>query len=76
MFEDLVKPFQPGVVIPSNRDPSGWHWTFHDATGNEYHYRVHDYERAHDAKVAQRRFVAASGNTDMLEMVNRLYGSE
>lgn len=74
MFEDLVKPFRPGTVIPSNRDPNGWHWTFHDATGNEYHYRVHDYERAFDAKVAMRRWVAASGNDEMMEMVQRLYG--
>ena len=76
MFEDCVKPFRPGVVIPSNRDPNGWHWTFLDATGNEYYYRVNDYERAHDAKVAMRRFVARSGNAEMQELVNRLYGQD
>lgn len=75
MFEHLERPFRPGVVIPSNRDPEGWHFTFHDATGNEYHYRVNDYQRSFDAKVAMRRFVAKSGNTDMMELVQRLYGT-
>ena len=45
-----------------------------DATGNEYHCRVVDHRRAFDAKVAMRRFVAESGNQDMLELVQRLYG--
>ena len=76
MFEDPAKPFRPGDVIPSNRDPGGWHWTFVDANGEEHCYRVHDYERVHDARVAMRRWVAASGNQEMLEMVNRLYGTE
>lgn len=76
MFEDLVKPYSPGHVIESNRCPGQWHWTFLDATGNEYYYRVNDYERAHDAKVAMRRFVARSGNAEMLELVNRLYGMD
>jgi hypothetical protein len=74
MFEHLERPFRPGVVIPSNRDPEGWHFTFHDATGNEYHYRINDYQRSFDAKVAMRRFVARSGNDEMLEIVQRLYG--
>lgn len=74
MFDHLAKPFLPGTVIPSNRDPMGWHFTFSDATGNEYYYRVTDYQRQHDAKVAMRRFVAGSGNTEMAELVRRLYG--
>lgn len=74
MYDHLAKPFAPGHVIESNRAPGRWHWTFLDATGNEYHHRVTDYERAFDAKVAMRRFVAASGNDDMLEVVQRLYG--
>lgn len=74
MFDNLVRPFRPGIVIPSNRDPNGWHWTFHDATGNEYYHRITDHQRVHDAKAAMRRFVADSGNEEMREMVQRLYG--
>ena len=74
MFEHLAKPFTPGYVIESNRCLGHWHWTFYDATGNEYHNRLIDYDRAFDAKVAMRRFVAASGNQDMLELVQHLYG--
>ena len=74
MFDHLAKPFTPGSVIESNRCPGAWHWTFYDATGNEYHCRVVDHRRAFDAKVAMRRFVAESGNQDMLELVQRLYG--
>lgn len=76
MYDALARPFTPGHIIESNRCPGHWHWTFVDATGREHHHRVQDHERAHDARVAMRRFVAASGNTEMMEMVNRLYGTE
>lgn len=70
-FGDLVEPFRPGMVIPSNRDPEGWHFTFSDATGNTYHYRVSDYRSAAEAKMAMRRFCAAFGNE---ELAAELYG--
>lgn len=62
MFDHLPRPFCPGTVIPSNRDPQGWHWTFRDAMGEEYHYRVIDYRNPAAAKQAMREFCARNGN--------------
>ncbi|CAB4143342.1 hypothetical protein UFOVP447_124 [uncultured Caudovirales phage] len=56
MFDHLSKPFKPGMVIPSNRDPGGWHFTFRDGTENTYHYRVNDYRTSWEAKAAMRKF--------------------
>jgi hypothetical protein len=73
MFDHLQEPFMPGTVIPSNRDPNGWHFTFRDATGNEYYYRVSDYSSAAEAKMSMRRFCAAFGNQELLD---ELYGPQ
>lgn len=58
MFNHLQKPFMPGMVIPSNRDPNGWHFTFRDALGETYHYRISDWQSATIAKTKMREFVA------------------
>ena len=74
MFDHLPRPFRPGMVIPSNRDPNGWHFTFVDAEGHEYYYRITDYRSPGLAKMAMRRFVAQSGNAEMRELVADRYG--
>ena len=69
-FEHLPKPFTPGSVIPSNRSPGEWHWTVRCALGEEYYWRVTDYALASDAKLAMRRWCAASGNTELLQYLD------
>lgn len=56
LFPGPIKPFMPGMVIPSNRDPAGWHFTFRDQTENTYHYRLVDYRSCAAAKTAMREF--------------------
>ena len=41
-WDHLKRPFTPGVVIPSNRHPSEFHFTFFDADGAEYYNRFRD----------------------------------
>jgi len=62
MFSHLSKPFLPGMVVPSNRDPNGWHFTFQDSTGQDYYHRVVDFNSAAKAKQAMREFVKSQNN--------------
>lgn len=66
MFDHLAKPFTPGMVIPSNRNDREWHFTFRDATGNEYYWRVSDLPSAVIAKQKMRVFCATVGENKAL----------
>jgi hypothetical protein len=41
-WDHLKRPFRTGKVIPSNRHPTEFHFTFFDADGAEYHNRFSD----------------------------------
>lgn len=68
-WEHLPQPFEPGQVVPSNRNGHEFHFTFVSG-GETYHWRYCDIATEAAALLEMRRFCAQHGNTELAQYLD------